>query len=46
MPRLDIVLAELTGDRRYLDIARPILERVQDRQFLRRLNDVAERLTS
>ncbi|EFH86759.1 ATP-binding protein [Ktedonobacter racemifer] len=44
--RLDIVLAERTGDRRYLGMARPILERLQDRQFLRRLNDVAERLTS
>ncbi|GHO75953.1 hypothetical protein KSD_37240 [Ktedonobacter sp. SOSP1-85] len=44
--RLDIVLAERTGDRRYLDMARPTLERLQDRQFLRRLNDVAERLTS
>lgn len=42
--RMRIVLAERTGDRAQLEHARPILEGLQDRQALRRLNDVAERL--
>ncbi|GHO43305.1 hypothetical protein KSX_14680 [Ktedonospora formicarum] len=42
--RMRIVLAERNGDRSHLERARLILEGIQDRQFLRRLNDVAERL--
>jgi hypothetical protein len=42
--RLRIVLAQRTGDRTQLDRARPALERVGDRQFLGRLDEVAVRL--
>jgi hypothetical protein len=36
-----VVLARRTGDRTQLDLARPVLERLGDRQFLRTLADVA-----
>lgn len=39
--RMRIVLAEMTGDPAPLEVARPVLERLQDRQFLRRLEEVA-----
>jgi class 3 adenylate cyclase/DNA-binding XRE family transcriptional regulator len=42
--RLRIVLAEMTGDPAPLDQARPVLERLGDRQFLRRLEEVAASL--
>jgi hypothetical protein len=42
--RLRIVLAEMTGDPAPLEQARPVLERVGDRQFLRRLEEVAASL--
>jgi DNA-binding SARP family transcriptional activator len=42
--RLRIVLAQRTGDRAHLDRARPVLERLGDRQFLRRLEAVATTL--
>jgi hypothetical protein len=35
-----IVLAQRTGDRAHLEPARPVLERLGDRQFLRRLEAV------
>lgn len=38
--RMRIVLARMTGDRAPLDRARPVLERLEDRQFLRRLEEV------
>jgi class 3 adenylate cyclase len=38
--RMRIVLAQRTGDRDYLELARPVLERLGDRQFLRRLEEV------
>jgi hypothetical protein len=38
--RMRIVLAQRTGDRTHLDRARPVLERLGDRQFLRRLEAV------
>jgi hypothetical protein len=38
--RMRIVLAQRTGDRAPLDIARPVLERLGDRQYLRRLEEV------
>jgi class 3 adenylate cyclase/Cdc6-like AAA superfamily ATPase len=38
--RVRIVLAQRTGDRTHLDRARPVLERLGDRQFLRRLEEV------
>ncbi len=44
--RMRIVLAQRTGDRAQLDRARPILERLGDRQFLRRLVEVAATLPS
>jgi len=42
--RLRIVLAEMSGDPSPLDLARPVLERLEDRQFLRRLEEVAASL--
>jgi hypothetical protein len=42
--RLRIVLAEMTGDPALLEQARPVLERLEDRQFLRRLEEVAASL--
>lgn len=42
--RLRIVLAEMSGDPSPLDLARPVLERLEDRQFLRRLEEVAAAL--
>mgnify|MGYP001214897462 CR=1 FL=1 len=42
--RLRIVLAEMTGDPAPLEQARPVLERLGDRQFLRRLEEVAASL--
>jgi hypothetical protein len=41
-----IVLARRTGDRAQLERARPVLERLGDRQFLRRLELVAAELPS
>ncbi|MGO8947258.1 MAG: ATP-binding protein [Ktedonobacterales bacterium] len=38
--RMRIVLAQRTGDRVPLERARPVLERLGDRQFLRRLEEV------
>jgi hypothetical protein len=38
--RMGIVLAQRTGDRAPLERARPVLERLSDRQFLRRLEEV------
>ncbi len=38
--RMRIVLAQRTGDRSHLERARPVLERLQDRRFLRRLEEV------
>ena len=38
--RMRIVLAQRTGDRAPLARARPVLERLGDRQFLRRLEEV------
>lgn len=38
--RMRIVLAKHTGDRTQLKRARPLLERLGDRQFLRRLEEV------
>jgi len=35
-----IVLAQRTGDRSQLERSRGVLERIQDRQFLRRLEEV------
>ena len=42
--RMRIVLAQWTGDRTQLERARPVLERLGDRQFLRRLEEVAAAL--
>jgi hypothetical protein len=42
--RMRIVLAQRTGDRALLERARPVLERLGDRQFLRRLEEVAATL--
>jgi hypothetical protein len=42
--RMRIVLAEMTGDPGPLELARPVLEQLQDRQFLRRLDGVAASL--
>jgi hypothetical protein len=39
--RVRVVLAEMTGDPAPLERARPVLERLGDRQFLRRLDEVA-----
>jgi hypothetical protein len=38
--RMRIVLARRAGDRAHLELARPVLERLGDRQFLRRLEEV------
>jgi hypothetical protein len=43
--RLRITLAQRTGDRTQLDRARPVLERLGDRQFLRRLEETQSALT-
>ena len=43
--RMRIVLAQRTGDRAQLERARPTLERLGDRQFLRRLEDVERALS-
>jgi hypothetical protein len=40
-----IVLAQRTRDRTPLEQARPVLERLGDRQFLRRLEEVQGALT-
>src|SRR5215472_14696458 len=42
--RMRIVLAQRTGDRAPLERARPVLERLGDRQFLRRLDEVQRAL--
>ena len=42
--RMRIVLAQWTGDSAHLDRARPVLDRLGDRQFLRRLETVAATL--
>jgi hypothetical protein len=42
--RMRIVLAQRTGDAAQLAQARPVLERLGDRQFLRRLEEVAAAL--
>jgi class 3 adenylate cyclase len=42
--RMRIVLAERSGDLTQLERARPVLERLGDRQFLRRLQDTAAAL--
>jgi class 3 adenylate cyclase len=44
--RMRIVLAQRTGDPAPLQLARPVLERLGDRQFLRRLEEVEESLHS
>jgi class 3 adenylate cyclase len=44
--RMRIVLAGRTGDRTQLERARPVLERLGDRQFLRRLEQVAIELVA
>jgi hypothetical protein len=38
--RMRIVLAQRTGDRAQLERARPVLERLGDKQFLRKLEAV------
>ncbi len=43
--RMRIVLAQRSGDRAQLDRARPVLERLGDRQFLRRLEAAAVTLS-
>jgi class 3 adenylate cyclase len=42
--RMRIVLAQRAGDRAQLERARPVLERLGDRRFLRRLEEVAAAL--
>ncbi len=42
--RLRIVLAQRTGDRTQLERARPVLEQLGDRQFLRRLEEVTSQI--
>ncbi|HEV2235820.1 MAG TPA: hypothetical protein VGR57_04080, partial [Ktedonobacterales bacterium] len=42
--RTRIVLAQRTGDAAHLELARPVLERLGDRQFLRRLEEVQSAL--
>jgi hypothetical protein len=42
--RMRIVLAQRTSDRTHLEHARPVLEQLGDRQFLRRLEEVAAAL--
>jgi hypothetical protein len=39
--RMRIILAQMNGDPAPLEQARPVLERLEDRQFLRRLEEVA-----
>jgi len=39
--RMRIVLAQRTGNRSHLKRARPVLEQLGDRKFLRRLEEVA-----
>ncbi len=39
-----IVLAQRTGDCTQLERTRPVLERLEDRQFLRQLEEVAAAL--
>ena len=43
--RMRVVLAEQTGDRLYLERARPVLEGLGDRLFLRRLEVVAAKVS-
>ncbi len=43
--RMRLVLAQRTGDRTQLARARPILERLEDRRFLHRLEEVAGALS-
>ncbi|HEX9035886.1 MAG TPA: adenylate/guanylate cyclase domain-containing protein [Ktedonobacterales bacterium] len=43
--RMRIVLAQRTGDRAQLERARPILERLGDKQYLRKLEAAAEALS-
>ena len=42
--RMRITLAQQTGDRAHLDRARPVLEQLGDRQFLRRLEETQNML--
>jgi hypothetical protein len=42
--RMRIVLAQRSGEQAPLSRARPVLERLGDRQFLRRLEEVADAL--
>jgi len=44
--RLRIVLAQRTGDKAQIERARHVLEQIGDRQFLRRLEDVAAALVN
>jgi class 3 adenylate cyclase len=44
--RVRIVLAQMTGDASHLEKARPVLERLQDRLYLRRLDEVAAALAA
>ena len=41
-----IVLAKRTGDKSQLERARPVLERLEDRLFLRKLREVEEMLSA
>ncbi|HEX6798675.1 MAG TPA: adenylate/guanylate cyclase domain-containing protein [Ktedonobacterales bacterium] len=43
--RMRIVLAQRSGDHAQLERARPVLQRLGDRQFLRRLEEVANRMS-
>ena len=42
--RMRVVLAQRTGDLSQLERARPVLERLQDRQYLKKLQEVAASL--
>jgi len=42
--RMRIILAQMTGDPVPLEQARPVLERLEDRQYMRRLEEVAASL--
>ncbi len=44
--RLRLILARRTGDPIQLELARPVLEQIGDRQFLRRLEEVAAALVN
>ncbi len=44
--RMRIVLAQRTGDRSELERARPVLERIGDRQFLQRLEKISAELNN